>query len=266
MSEYDVHVVDAHIHIDGYKQASVAELEASLNHPCLDYVVAVSMNLASCRHTEQWAKRYPGKVLPAYGFHPEQVLPTADEQEGLLAWLELHKDSMIAIGEVGLPYYMREESQKRGDSFDRLPYIELLELFVQRAAAWDLPIVLHAVYDDAPIVVDLLERYSVRRAHFHWFKGDEKTIAHMADNGYFVSFTPDIHYEDEIRTLARQYPVEQVMTETDGPWPFEGSYTGRHTMPIMARDVAIEWAALRGMDIMEATKLLRANARRCYGV
>ncbi|MBG9735164.1 TatD family hydrolase [Paenibacillus alvei] len=266
MRHDDIHVVDAHIHVDGYKLDAAAELEEALADPSLEYVIAVSMNLASCHHTEQWAKRYPNKVLPAYGFHPEQALPSDEEQEVLLAWLDGHKESMAAIGEVGLPYYMREEALKRGGSFDRSPYIELLEPFVKRAAAWDMPIVLHAVYDDAPIVVDLLERFSVRRAHFHWFKGDNKTIDRMAGNGYFISFTPDICYEDEIRALARQYPLEQAMTETDGPWPFEGPYDGRRTLPTMARDVALEWAVLRGMDVREAAKLLRENAKRCYGV
>ena len=50
----------------------------------------------------------------------------------------------------------------------------------------------------------------------------------MADNGWFVSVTPDVAYEAEIQELAARYPIGQLMAETDGPWPFEGKFAGRH--------------------------------------
>ncbi|MCY9515503.1 TatD family hydrolase [Paenibacillus apiarius] len=261
-----VYVVDTHIHLDLYEPGQTAALEQSLESPELEYVVAVSMGLESGRRTKTWAERYPGRVLPAYGFHPEQTLPSEAELASLLAWMDAHAEAMIAVGEVGLPYYMRQEALEQGRPFERQPYLELLEPMVKRAAAWDKPIVLHAVYDDAPLVIDLLERFSVKKAHFHWFKGDARTVEHMARNGYFISFTPDIAYEEEIQTLARRYPVEQVMTETDGPWPFEGSWAGQVTLPTMVHAVAGAWARIHAMDIGEAAVLLRNNARCCYGV
>ena len=32
------------------------------------------------------------------------------------------------------------------------------------------------IYEDAPLVCDILEKFNIKKAHFHWFKGDEKTI------------------------------------------------------------------------------------------
>ncbi|WII37357.1 TatD family hydrolase [Paenibacillus thiaminolyticus] len=261
--------MDAHIHLDGYGPEQRPLLEQSLEAEELDGVIAVSMDAASCREVQRWAERYPGRVHPAYGFHPEQPLPSEQERSALLQWMDERRDAMIAIGEVGLPYYMRQEALRAGGSeaaFPRGAYLELLEAFVQRAAAWDKPLVLHAVYDDTPLVIDLLERYSVRTAHFHWFKGDVKTTDRMAGNGYYISFTPDLAYEGEIRELALRYPADCVMTETDGPWPFEGPFAGQVTLPLMVRDVAASWAALQRLEFGEAAALLRANAKRCYGV
>lgn len=261
-------LIDAHIHLDGYDPEQRPLLEKALEAEELDGVIAVSMDAASCREVERWAERYPGLVHPAYGFHPEQLLPAETERIALLQWMDERRDAMIAIGEVGLPYYLRQEAAGAGSeaAFRRGAYVELLEAFVQRAAAWDKPIVLHAVYDDAPLVIDLLERYSVRTAHFHWFKGDAKTTERMAGNGYYISFTPDLAYEAEIRELALRYPADRVMTETDGPWPFEGPFAGQVTLPLMVRDVAASWAALQRLEMDQAAALLRANAKRCYGV
>lgn len=244
-----------HVHVDGDGDAGMSEVS---------HLVAVSMNLASCQRTEQLAQRWPGTVLPAYGYHPEQPLLADEELEKLLAWMDERKDQMIAIGEVGLPYYMRQEAEERGESFNRDAYVRMLIPFVKRAACWNKPIVLHAVYDDAAVVCDLLEQYEVKRAHFHWFKGDEQTVARMAANGYYISFTPDIVYESEIQELARRYSRELVMTETDGPWPFEGPFSGRATEPSMVRDVASAYAALHGMEPAEAVQQLYANAQRLY--
>ncbi|MCG7408104.1 TatD family hydrolase [Paenibacillus sp. ACRRX] len=257
--------VDTHIHLDMYDADMASAFMSGLGTTAgVEYVVAVSMHLGSCKATELLALA-SSRVLPAYGYHPEQELPSDEELAALLRWMDQRQSQMCAIGEVGLPYYRREEALTKGEKFHREPYIELLEPFVKRAAAWNKPIVLHAVYDDAPIVCDMLEQHNVRKAHFHWFKGDDNTIQRMAANGYYVSLTPDLLYETEIQQLAARYPLGQVMTETDGPWPFDGPFAGHSTEPGMVRSVAAHWAVLHGLSDVEAAEILYNNAKRLYG-
>ena len=116
-----------------------------------------------------------------------------------------------------------------------------MKRFISFAKSVQKPIILHAVYEDAPLVCHLLEKHSIKKAHFHWFKGDQKTITRMIKNGYFISVTPDVCYEKEIRDLVSFYPLEQMMVETDGPWPFEGPFQGQthtsiHDSPIHSND------------------------------
>lgn len=79
--------------------------------------------------------------------------------------IEDHVEDIVAIGEVGLPYYLRKEDEHIAIN----SYISVLQRFVELASKYDLPIVLHAVYEDADVVCDLLEKHKVSRAHFHWF-------------------------------------------------------------------------------------------------
>lgn len=276
-------LADTHIHLEQYDPQQAARMLREFQDEGGTFVVAVSMNLESARRTEALAIQYPGVVRPAYGFHPEQPLPTPEEEEELFAWMEARAaidagdrstdalagehaspPRMTAVGEVGLPYYSRLEASKRGESLDEDGYVRLLERFVAFAVRHDLPIALHAVYEDADTACDLLERYGVERAHFHWFKGSEATVRRMIANGYRISFTPDILYEKEIRDLARLYPESLVMSETDGPWPFEGPFAGRDTHPSMTADVCREWAQLRELDESAARAVLLDNARRFY--
>lgn len=88
----------------------------------------------------------------------------------------------------------------------------------------------------------------------------------MFDRGYYISFTPDLLYELEIMELARSYPPDQVMAETDGPWLFEGPFAGQLTQPAMVLKVAEAWAAIQGIAPEEARCRLRENTKRFYGI
>lgn len=257
-------MIDAHIHLEQYGSPELESLLAQLPRKGVESLIAVSMNLDSCRRTQRLAEQHPRLVKPAYGYHPEQPLPTEAELAALLNWIEHGAGEFAAVGEIGLPYYSRAEALGRGEAFAIQPYISLLDTLLGLAARLDKPVVLHAVYEDAVTACDLLDKHGMKRAHFHWFKGPEEAIARMIESGYYISFTPDILYEPEIRQLARRYPPELVMAETDGPWPFEGPFEGRPTHPSMVYEVAAAWGSIHGYTRAEAEARLTANTKRFY--
>lgn len=260
--------IDAHIHLDHYGEEEREGMLARTFAEGAAAVVAVSMHLQSAKANRKLAQAYPNRVHPAYGFHPEQPLPGAEELEELFSWIRSRhaEGEKFAIGEVGLPYYTRTEEEAAGRAFDEAPYLALLERFAALAAELDRPIVLHAVYEDADKACDILERCGVRRAHFHWFKGSEETMKRMIAAGYYISVTPDIAYEAEIRTLAEQYPLGLLTAETDGPWPFEGPYEGRMTEPSMSQDAAAHIADIKRVPAELVRSALLENTKKLYGL
>lgn len=212
-------IIDAHTHLDRYSMDTPREYFDT--DDSIENVISVSIHLESCIQNHGLFLKDP-RVKPAYGFHPEQELPSVLQLEELLGWMGNHQDSMVAIGEVGLPYYKRTAIS---DGFpEKEKYKELLETFIIQAKQWNKPIILHAIYDDAPIVCHLLEKHSIAKAHFHWFKGDIKTMERLAANGHCISITPDIVYKKKTQDLVSAFPLEQIMVETDGPWQFEGPF------------------------------------------
>lgn len=252
-------IIDSHIHLDHYKEDEIRRvLDESFP---LERVISVSYNLQSCKRNLELMRIYP-KVEAAFGYHPEQQLPTEEQQDELFSWMERHLDEMIAIGEVGLPYYLRREQKVSKDLYEQ--YIELLVNFIQMTGKWEKPVVLHAVRDDAQIACDILEKYSIKKAHFHWFKGDSKTISRMKENGYFISITPDVVYEEETQQLAEQYPLDQMMIETDGPWPFDGPFSGEMTHPNMMIESIQMIAKIKKMSPEEVSDKMLQNTRTFY--
>ncbi|MFD2629540.1 TatD family hydrolase [Oceanobacillus kapialis] len=254
-------VIDAHIHLDMYTEPEQQRILQELNASNVVALICVSNHLKSAGKLLDLSKK-DTRVKPAIGYHPEQELPTEEEFLGLWKWMDQKSKHFVAIGEVGLPYYMRKDNPE----VNLTAYVELLEKFIMKAAQLDKPIVLHAVYEDAPIVCDLLEKHQVSKAHFHWFKGDEQTVERMIKNGYYISITPDCLYEAEIQKLIQSYPLEQMMIETDGPWPFEREFQGRLTHPHMLHRIVEKIATLKKMNEGQVYQKLLMNTKQFYNL
>lgn len=253
-------LIDSHIHLDKYP---ISEQEIIINdiknQSSIDSLIAVSMDANSCVQNLKLAQSH-SFIHPAFGFHPEQPLLTDAEFKELFSFMTTNQEKMIAVGEVGLPYYLRDQNK----SLNYEPYIELLEHFIVFAKEYDKPIILHAVYEDAEIACRLLEKHSIHKAHFHWFKGSESVTERMISNGYYISVTPDCVYEKEIQTLIRRYPIEQIFVETDGPWPFTGPFKNKMTHPNMMHESIKTIARLKEMEVDVVYKIIFENTSEFY--
>lgn len=253
------HIIDAHIHLDQYNKIDIDQMAKDKN---LKKVISVSMDLFSSQKNLSLSEKY-SFVEAAYGFHPEQPLPTGTTIAETLTWIQKNTHTMVAIGEVGLPHYVRKENPL---AYPLEPYIELLEQFIILAKSHSKPIILHSVYEEAPIVLDILEKHSYMNAHFHWFKGDSATIERLITNGCFISITPDLLYESEIQAIVEKYPLDKMMVETDGPWPFEGPFHKMQTMPSLIHFTIKEIARIKQRTVEETYRQLYNNTKGFYSL
>lgn len=253
-------LIDSHIHLDKYV---ISEQEIIINDiknkSTIEGLIAVSMDTDSCVQNLQLANSH-SFIHPAFGFHPEQPLPSDTELTKLLSFMTTNEQQMVAVGEVGLPYYLRNQNKKLNNE----PYIELLEHFIIFAKEHNKPIILHAVYEDAEIACRLLEKHSIQKAHFHWFKGPKTVTERMINNGYAISVTPDCSYEKEIQTLIKMYPIEQIFVETDGPWPFTGPFKNKMTHPNMMHESIKTIARIKRIEEEVVYEIIFENTKKFY--
>lgn len=244
-------MIDAHIHFDDYNNHEQVLILDDLKKDHIDSLISVSKNLHSAKQVQKLAKKFEA-IKPAYGFHPEQIYPKETELIALTQFMEEHANEMVAIGEVGLPFYLKQEDP----SVKIEAYIELLEYFIKLAKKYEKPVILHAVYEDALIACDLLEKHSIKQAHFHWFKGDNKTIERLIANEYHISVTPDICYKQKTRKLVESYPLQLMMVETDGPWTFSGPFKNQMTHPKMMHMSIRKIAKVKNLPVEEVYQFI----------
>ncbi len=225
-------------------------------------MVVPGVGPASNRAVIELAKKYPGVIFPALGFHPEQFEHSERDALEALETIARERDSICAVGEVGLPWY----GHRAGDAGVRDAAKRTLARFAKLAAAMDLALILHAPHRCAAEALATIGEARVTRAVFHWHKSDEQTTRAILNAGYFISLTPEVAYRERDRDLARMIPSNRMLVETDGPWPYGGQFAGRLTEPAMIKDVVAAIAHLRCTTFEEIAAATTANTRALFRI
>ncbi|MBI3077598.1 MAG: TatD family hydrolase [Deltaproteobacteria bacterium] len=258
MTLWDTH---CHLHAPEYAGAH-ADLLARAREHGIQGIVAVGCDPATNRATLVLARQYPVMIRPALGLHPEWVHPPG-AVPALAAQVRGHRPLVVAIGEVGLPWYrlgdgpVTEEGRRLAEG--------VLRACLRLAERADLPALLHAPHGAASRALELLREQGIARAVFHWHKASPEVTQAIVGAGYFVSVTPELLYRERDRELVRSVPLTALLVETDGPWPFAQAFGAQRTEPWMVERVVEAIAAVKGVPLPEVRAELAANLRRLFG-
>ncbi|WP_339062901.1 TatD family hydrolase [Tepidibacillus marianensis] len=251
---------DSHIHLDQYPKEKIPYYLEKWHNDGIKGLIAVATDLKSSYELLEWKQKYPEFVYPALGHHPEQELPDEQDLVELISLIQKESKNIVAIGEVGVLHYRQSELGVQ----DFNGYIELLTIFAKTAKRLNLPMILHAVHDKTAMVLPILVEQKIKKVHFHWFKSSKETTNQMIEGGYTVSFTPEITFRERDQRTALDFPLEQILLETDGPWPLEGIYENRIPEPFWIRESILVLARLKNQTEDEIVKVMNQNIIKLY--
>jgi TatD DNase family protein len=255
-------IVDSHCHLH---DPAYADLPAALSRAleCDVWgVVAVGCDPASNRKTLAAAAAHAKAVWAAIGFHPEWSQLAEEALVEVEAQLSEHHPRLVALGEVGLPWYSLEGAADAADRMVRGR--ERLGRLLDLAARYDLAVILHAPHGAAAGALDLLRGAGIERAVFHWHKAPLPVTRAILDAGYLVSVTPEVVYRDRDRELAQFVPLDSLLVESDGPWPYRGEFESIGSGPWLASRVAEEVAKIKRQPVDEVMYRISENACRLF--
>jgi len=255
-------MIDTHIHLDSARygdRAAICERSAARG---VEAIVVPGISQASNLAVLDLAGRFPGLVYAAAGLHPELPAMDRGDIDALADTVQLHRPSICAVGEVGIPYYGPGAAVPGRQALAR----DVVECAASLARELDLAIILHAPHETAAVALQIVRRAGVRLVVFHWHKSDESTTRAILDEGFFVSFTPEVAWRERDRELARLAPMHQIVVETDGPHSHERVFPGRQTEPWMVSEAIAAIAEVKRMDRQEVAIATTANARRLFAL
>lgn len=158
------------------------------------------------------------KIHCSVAVHPENV-----KQEGIVSIDELKKNvvkshHILAIGETGLDTHIPENEE----FFDN--QIKSFENHIECAVEMNLPIIVHSRGEKAvKKAVDMLCYYAKQNsinAVLHSYTDSCNNAKKALDGGLFISFSGIITFKnaDEVRYVAKNVPLSQMLVETDAPY------------------------------------------------
>jgi TatD DNase family protein len=255
-------IIDSHCHLHDAAFTDLREtLSTALAHDVWG-VVAVGCDPETNDRTLAAATAAPKAVWACLGFHPDWPELGDGDLDVVEQQLAAHHHRIVALGEVGLPWYSLEGAADPvallGRGRDRLH--RLLRLAVR----YDLPVALHAPHGAAVGALEALRRHGVERAVFHWHKAPPEVTREIVEAGYLVSVTPEVVYRERDRELVEQVPLESLLVETDAPWRFGGEFEGLPSGPWLAARVAEEVAKLKRLPVDDVMFQLSTNTCRLF--
>ncbi|MBI4608440.1 MAG: TatD family hydrolase [Candidatus Rokubacteria bacterium] len=255
-------IIDSHCHLHDPAFADIREtLTRALAHDVWG-MIAVGCDPPTNELTLAAAGQHGKAIWACLGYHPEWAQLDAAALEQVEAQVAAYHSRIVALGEVGLPWYRLEGA---ADAADVMALgIERLGRLLDLAHRYDLPVVLHAPHGAAAQALPLLTRKGIERAVFHWHKAPADVTRAIVEAGYYVSVSPEVVYRERDRELVQWVPLESLLVETDAPWPFKGEFEGLPSGPWLASRVAEEVAKIKQLPVDEVMYRLSTNTCRLF--
>ena len=250
-------IFDTHAHYDsGGFNADRDEVLSALPAAGVGLVVDPGCELESSRTALALAERYPF-VYAAAGIHPSDCAGTGEAEFAALRGLCGH-EKVVAVGEIGLDYYWKENPPRE---FQQQVFRRQIELAIEL----DLPVIVHdreAHGDSLAVVLD----YPEVRGVFHCFSGSPEMAEALLKRGWYLGFDGPITYKNAAKApeVAAVTPLDRIVVETDSPYltpvPFRGKRNDSRYLPYVIERLA-EW---KGVTPEELTRITWENGLRLF--
>ena len=250
-------LIDTHCHLTSdVLYRDLADVVRRARAANVTRMVTVATDAADSRRAVAVADHSQG-VYATVGVHPHKAAKMCTDDWRSLRELR-HNPNVVAWGEIGLDYYY--------DFADRQTQQDVFAEQLAHAKRTDLPVVIHCREAVSDVVVMLLDHgFRDRKVVFHCFSGTIDEADTIVDCGWWLSFTGMVTFKNSkvLQAVARRYPLEQLMLETDAPYLSpEPHRKTKPNEPHLVVHTAAFLADLRGVTIAELEETTTANAER----
>ncbi len=278
MKLFDAHT---HIHFPAYDadrdEVIKRAKEAGVKMLC------VGTQAASSQAAGELARKNPGEIWAAAGFHPNHFASSwyhdkkeqaESEREKFNAerLLEIAKQSeVVAIGECGLDYY-RLPDDKQQTTNDKKVQREAFIAQIKIAEQVGKPLMMHIRpsqgTDDAYLdALDIFkaENFSGGKIS-HFFVGSLGATSKMLEAGFSFTFGGVVTFARDYDEVIKYLPIENILLETDAPYVAPMPYRGKRNEPAYISATAAKLAELKGLSAEEVAEKTFANALRIFKI
>lgn len=228
-------------------------------------IICSGVNSPTNRESLELSRKYD-IVKCSAGFYPLDILGIGADASGLsqqkgpmsledeFEFVKEHKNEFCAIGEAGIDLHWEKDLEllrKQKNNFEKV--IEFAEKLKK-------PIVVHSRRAEKECM-EILESSKIKKVVMHSFEARKSIIKRAVDNGYYFSIPSNVVKSPQFQILASMANINQIITETDGPWM---SPTKERNVPENVNYAVEKIAEIKKFEKEETAQNIWLNFQRVY--
>lgn len=255
--------VDSHSHLDSpelYSEldAVLIRAEEAQVHTILT-IGCLNGSQESISRFLQLLERSEG-IYGGLGVHPHDAQIYEDiVGEEIQEYLKHSK--IVGWGEIGLDFHYKYSPRK--------DQIEAFRDQLRRARSVDCPVIIHMREAEELTCQILEEEFSGGPgAVVHCFTAELEIAERCLQQGFYLSFGGILTFQksDNLRSVARQIPLDRVLIETDSPYLAPVPFRGKRNEPAYVVKVAEMLGQIHEKSTEEIAAITESNFKELFRI
>ena len=177
---------------------------------------------------------------------------------------------VIAIGEIGLDYYLKPKTKRKREIF-KVKQKELLFEELRLAKKLNLPVIFHCRMAHFDLIQFLKENKEVfpKKAVLHSFVGNLEELKEYLNFGYNIGFNGIIFKKIEdidFKKIIKAVPLEKILVETDTPYLAPPQVKEKRNEPIFVKYIIKRIADIKNLEFKKVAETTFENAKRLFKI
>lgn len=202
--------IDVHCHLEFYNSKELEEIIERARKANVKIIINNGLNIESNLKIMNSLSPNYKEIKAALGLYPIDALKMREEEISYsFEFIKSNKNSIIALGEVGLDFKEDEkchEKQKR-----------IFQNFIELSFEIDKPLIVHSRKAEKE-VIEILEKNNSKKVIMHCFSGNMKLVDRIISNGWFISIPSSIKNSEHFQNVVKRVPIGNLFCETDSPY------------------------------------------------
>ena len=252
-------IVDSHCHLDFPDfEGEIPDLVARANDAGVKRMVTICTKLKNEPSVRKIAEEHEA-VYYAAGTHPMSAASEPLASVDQLIEISQHP-KMVGIGETGLDYHYTAESAEIQKTS--------LKIHIEAALETDLPLIIHSRAADEDMAAILKDEFKKGqyKCVMHCFSSSVELAKLSLELGFYLSMSGIITFKksEELRSIFKLAPIDQVLVETDSPYLSPVPFRGKRNEPSYTAHTAEVGATIYGVDYITFANQTTKNFNRLF--
>ncbi len=240
-------IIDMHCHAHEYDEKTIIKF---ISNKIL--IVSVADDPSTSIKNIEIGEKFKGKIIPCVGIHPWEINKYNINDVYKLVDLAI-ENNIKCIGEIGLDRLFVSKTISK--------QIEIFKAFLEASRSYDFIYNLHTPKTWRE-VFELLVKYDVKRAYFHWYTGPTDLLKDIESMDYFIGINPAALIQEKHKRIIEKAPLKIMITESDGPY----KYKSLQLNPFLIEKTIELISYIKGVEREYVVRMIEFNVNKILNI